>query len=100
MPTTMPRILIVDDEREITEILADLLSEDYECLKRRLRRTGPRLPARRPISVGDQRHHHARHERTRDDPARQTTLARHRRGNDQRHADGRERHRRTATRRV
>ena len=33
MPTTTPRILIVDDEREITEILADLLSEDYECLK-------------------------------------------------------------------
>ena len=34
MPTTMPpRILIVDDEREITEILADLLSDDYECLK-------------------------------------------------------------------
>ena len=34
MPTTMlPHILIVDDEREITEILADLLSEDYECLK-------------------------------------------------------------------
>ena len=34
MPTTMlPRILIVDDEREITEILADLLSGDYECLK-------------------------------------------------------------------
>ena len=34
MPTTMlPRILIVDDEREITEILADLLSEDHECLK-------------------------------------------------------------------
>ena len=34
MPTTVPpRILIVDDEREITEILADLLSEDYECLK-------------------------------------------------------------------
>ena len=29
----LPRILIVDDEREITEILADLLSEDYECLK-------------------------------------------------------------------
>jgi len=28
-----PRILIVDDEREITEILADLLSEDHECLK-------------------------------------------------------------------
>lgn len=34
MPTTLsPRILIVDDELEITEILADLLSEDYECLK-------------------------------------------------------------------
>jgi putative two-component system response regulator len=33
MPTIVPRILIVDDEREITEILADLLSEDYECLK-------------------------------------------------------------------
>ena len=33
MPTTVARILIVDDEREITEILADLLSEDYECLK-------------------------------------------------------------------
>ena len=34
MPTTMlPRILIVDDEREITEILADLLSADHECLK-------------------------------------------------------------------
>ena len=34
MPTTMlPRILIVDDEREITEILADLLSEDHECVK-------------------------------------------------------------------
>ena len=34
MPTTVsPRILIVDDEVEITEILADLLSEDYECLK-------------------------------------------------------------------
>lgn len=34
MPTTMlPRILIVDDEREITEILADLLSDHYECLK-------------------------------------------------------------------
>jgi putative nucleotidyltransferase with HDIG domain len=33
MPTMLPRILIVDDEREITEILADLLSEDYECLK-------------------------------------------------------------------
>src|SRR5215217_8740453 len=34
MPTiASPRILIVDDEIEITEILADLLSEDYECLK-------------------------------------------------------------------
>ena len=34
MPTTAPpRILIVDDEVEITEILADLLSEPYECLK-------------------------------------------------------------------
>ena len=33
MPTTTPRILIVDDEREITEILADLLSDEYECLK-------------------------------------------------------------------
>jgi len=34
MPTTgLPRILIVDDEREITEILADLLNDDYECLK-------------------------------------------------------------------
>src|SRR5690349_16317441 len=33
MPTTMPRILIVDDDREITEILADLLSEEHECLK-------------------------------------------------------------------
>lgn len=32
MPTTVsPRILIVDDEVEITEILADLLSEDYDC---------------------------------------------------------------------
>ncbi|HEV8430628.1 MAG TPA: HD domain-containing phosphohydrolase [Pyrinomonadaceae bacterium] len=32
MPTTgSPRILIVDDEVEITEILADLLSEDYDC---------------------------------------------------------------------
>ena len=28
-----PRILIVDDELEITEILADLLSENYECQK-------------------------------------------------------------------
>jgi putative nucleotidyltransferase with HDIG domain len=28
-----PRILIVDDEQEITEILADLLSENYECHK-------------------------------------------------------------------
>ncbi len=34
MPTIVsPRILIVDDEIEITEILADLLSEDYNCLK-------------------------------------------------------------------
>jgi response regulator RpfG family c-di-GMP phosphodiesterase len=33
MPTIAPRILIVDDEVEITEILADLLSEDYQCLK-------------------------------------------------------------------
>ena len=34
MPTTVsPRILIVDDEVEITEILADLLSDEYECLK-------------------------------------------------------------------
>ena len=34
MPTTAsPRILIVDDEVEITEILADLLSEEYECLR-------------------------------------------------------------------
>jgi len=34
MPTTAsPRILIVDDEAEITEILADLLSQDYECLR-------------------------------------------------------------------
>jgi putative nucleotidyltransferase with HDIG domain len=34
MPTIVsPRILIVDDEVEITEILADLLGEDYECLK-------------------------------------------------------------------
>ena len=31
--TASPRILIVDDEAEITEILADLLSEDYECLR-------------------------------------------------------------------
>jgi putative nucleotidyltransferase with HDIG domain len=29
----MPRILIVDDEQEITEILADLLSENHECHK-------------------------------------------------------------------
>jgi len=36
MPTTVsPRILIVDDEVEITEILADLLSEDYDCLRAR-----------------------------------------------------------------
>src|SRR6185369_11323006 len=34
MPTPpSPRILIVDDEAEITEILADLLSGDYECLR-------------------------------------------------------------------
>jgi cyclic di-GMP phosphodiesterase len=34
MPTTAsPRILIVDDEIEITEILADLLSEEYDCLR-------------------------------------------------------------------
>jgi cyclic di-GMP phosphodiesterase len=34
MPTNAsPRILIVDDEVEITEILADLLSDDYDCLK-------------------------------------------------------------------
>jgi putative nucleotidyltransferase with HDIG domain len=32
MPTPVsPRILIVDDEAEITEILADLLSADYDC---------------------------------------------------------------------
>jgi len=29
----LPRILIVDDELEITEILADLLSEEYDCQK-------------------------------------------------------------------
>lgn len=28
-----PRILLVDDESEITEILADLLSDDYKCSK-------------------------------------------------------------------
>jgi len=34
MPTTVsPRILIVDDEVEITEILADLLSEEYDCIR-------------------------------------------------------------------
>lgn len=34
MPTSaLPRILIVDDEREITEILADLLNDHYDCLK-------------------------------------------------------------------
>lgn len=33
LTTISPRILIVDDEVEITEILADLLSEEYECLK-------------------------------------------------------------------
>lgn len=32
MPTTAsPHLLIVDDEVEITEILADLLSDEYEC---------------------------------------------------------------------
>ncbi len=32
MPTIVPpRILLVDDEQEITDILADLLSEDYTC---------------------------------------------------------------------
>ena len=34
MPTIVsPRILIVYDEVEITEILADLLSEEYECIR-------------------------------------------------------------------
>lgn len=34
MPTNaLPRILLVDDELEITEILADLLSDNYTCLK-------------------------------------------------------------------
>ncbi len=34
MPTIVsPRILIVDDEIEITEILADLLSEEYDCIR-------------------------------------------------------------------
>jgi putative nucleotidyltransferase with HDIG domain len=34
MPTIVsPRILIVDDEVEITEILADLLSEEYDCIR-------------------------------------------------------------------
>jgi putative two-component system response regulator len=34
MPTDVrPRILLVDDEPEITEILSDLLSEEYECLR-------------------------------------------------------------------
>ena len=34
MPTiASPRILIVDDEVEITEILADLLSEEYDCIR-------------------------------------------------------------------
>ena len=34
MPTNVsPRILIVDDEVEITEILADLLSEEYDCIR-------------------------------------------------------------------
>ena len=41
MPTPVsPRILIVDDEAEITEILADLLSGDYDC-------SGPGPPKRR-----------------------------------------------------
>ena len=34
MPTIVsPRILIVDDEVEITEIRADLLSEEYDCIR-------------------------------------------------------------------
>jgi putative two-component system response regulator len=34
MPTNVrPRILLVDDEPEITEILSDLLSDEYECLR-------------------------------------------------------------------
>ena len=34
MPTiASPRILLVDDEVEITEILADLLSADYDCIR-------------------------------------------------------------------
>src|SRR5258705_1220507 len=34
MPTNLsPRILIVDDELEITEILADLFSQQYDCVK-------------------------------------------------------------------
>ncbi|HET6861636.1 MAG TPA: HD domain-containing phosphohydrolase [Pyrinomonadaceae bacterium] len=33
MSNSLPRILIVDDESEITEILADLLSETYLCSK-------------------------------------------------------------------
>jgi len=32
MPKVSPRILIVDDESDITEILSDLLSTEYECL--------------------------------------------------------------------
>ena len=72
MPTTVsPRILIVDDEVEITEILADLLSEEYECLKAgsaedalaRLREGG--------IPVSDQRHHDAGNERAGNDSTRQ-----------------------------
>jgi putative nucleotidyltransferase with HDIG domain len=31
--TASPRILIVDDEAEITEILADLLSGEYQCVR-------------------------------------------------------------------
>jgi putative two-component system response regulator len=33
MSNSLPRILIVDDESEITEILADLFSETYQCSK-------------------------------------------------------------------
>ena len=33
MSNSLPRILIVDDESEITEILADLLCETYQCSK-------------------------------------------------------------------
>ena len=88
MPTTVsPRILIVDDEVEITEILADLLSEDYDCLKAGSAEDALARLQRRRISVSDQRHHDAGHERPRHDPARQGTLTRHRSRDDQRHAD-------------